>query len=212
MATIFKNEAAEKEYELTYQRSIDRFDMEVSSRYIPTSYGMTYVICIGDPSKQPLVLLHGMTMSSTMWFPNVKQLTKERCIYAVDVIGDFGRSKPTLPIKSRNAATQWLLEVLDSLMFTKVDLAGHSMGGFLSLNFALAHPERVSKLMLYAPAGTFHRISVKFFTKIYPALLLHTEKWIDNAFSWFSATGDPLDPIFRAQIIAGYCNAKPLCN
>jgi pimeloyl-ACP methyl ester carboxylesterase len=92
----------------------------------------------------------------------------------------------------------------------QIDLAGHSMGGFLALNFSLAYPERISKLLLYAPAGTFHKISMKFFAKIYPALLFHTEKWIDNAFLWFSGKGEPLHPVFRAQVIAGYRYAKPL--
>lgn len=89
-------------------------------------------------------------------------------------------------------------------------MAGHSMGGFLAVNFALAHPERVLKLLLYAPAGTFHRMSLKFFAKIYPALLFHTEKWIDQAFLWFSGKGEPLHPVFRDQVISGYSHAKPL--
>ncbi|WP_245583913.1 alpha/beta fold hydrolase [Paenibacillus terrigena] len=182
----------------------------MTSRYIPTTFGDTHVLCFGDTSKKPLFLLHGMTMSSTMWFPNMKQLIQERCVYAVDVMGDFGKSKPEFAIKNRRDAHQWILEVLNAMQFNKVDLAGHSMGGFLSLNFSLAYPDRVSKLMLYAPAGTFHRISLKFFTKIYPALLFHTELWIDNAFKWFSGKGEPLDPVFRAQVIAGYRHAKPL--
>ncbi|WP_277472775.1 MULTISPECIES: alpha/beta fold hydrolase [unclassified Paenibacillus] len=54
----------------------------------------------------------------------------------------------------------------DALECSRADLAGHSMGGFLTLNFALEYPERVSKLLLYAPAGAFHRMSLKFFAKI----------------------------------------------
>lgn len=151
-----------------------------------------------------------MTMSSTMWFPNMKQLIQERCVYAVDIIGDFGKSKLAVAIKNRKDANRWILEVLNAMQLHKVDLAGHSMGGFLSINFALEYPERVSKLLLYAPAGSFHRISLKFFAKIYPALLFHTEKWIDNAFCWFSGLGEPLHPVFRAQVITGYRYAKPL--
>ncbi|WP_342476440.1 alpha/beta hydrolase [Paenibacillus sp. FSL H7-0350] len=210
MGSIFKSRATEEEYYLCYDKSLHRFGLEGTSYYISTSFGDTYVLCFGDPSKKPLILLHGMTMSSTMWYPNMKQLIQERCVYAVDIVGDFGRSKPTVAIKNRKAANQWLLEVLDAMQFNKVDLAGHSMGGFLSLNFALDYPGRVSKLLLFAPAGTFYKISFKFFAKIYPALLFHTEKWIDNAFLWFSGKGEPLHPVFRAQVISGYRHAKPL--
>lgn len=209
MRSIFKNEAAEKEYDQGYERSLALFDMDFSSFHVPTTFGETYVLRFGDTNKKPLLLFHGMTMSSTMWYPNMKAMTMERCVYAIDVIGDFGRSKPDAAIKNRRDAEQWIVEILNELKLDKVDMAGHSMGGFLSLNFALAHPDRVSKLLLYAPAGSFHKISCTFFLKIYPALLFHTEKWIDKAFRWFSGKGERLPPVFREQVISGYQNAKP---
>lgn len=210
MGSIFKSEVAEAEYYVCYEKSLRMIEVEGTSSYIHTSFGDTHVLCFGDESKPPMVLLHGMTMSSTMWFPNIKQLAQERCVYAIDIMGDFGKSKPNVAIKSRKDANRWVLEVLDVMELKQIDLAGHSMGGFLALNFSIAYPERISKLLLYAPAGTFHKISMKFFAKIYPALLFHTEKWIDNAFLWFSGKGEPLHPVFRAQVIAGYRYAKPL--
>ncbi|MFM9331463.1 alpha/beta fold hydrolase [Paenibacillus mesotrionivorans] len=210
MAGIFKSTENEQEYLRCYSNSLALFEADCTSLTVPTSWGETRVLRFGDTGKPPLVLLHGMTMSSTMWYPNVKHWLKERCVYTVDVMGDFGRSQPDRAVKSRQDARQWLLEVMDGLRLDSTDLAGHSMGGFLALNFALAHPERISRLMLYAPAGTFHKISFKFFAKIYPALLFHTEKWIDRAFAWFSGKGEPLHPVFRAQVLAGYRYAKPL--
>ncbi|MFX3633087.1 MAG: alpha/beta fold hydrolase [Candidatus Pristimantibacillus sp.] len=209
MGSIFKSEATEQEYYTYYDKTLENFGLEYTSHYVQTSFGDTHVLCFGDPDKKPLVLLHGMTMSSTMWYPNMKSLSQERCVYAIDVIGDFGKSKPAGAIKSKSAAAEWLLEVLNALQLNTVDLAGHSMGGFLAMNFALVHPAHVSTLLLYAPAGTFHKISMKFFLKIYPALLFHTEKWIDNAFMWFSGKGEPLPPVFRSQVISGYSHAKP---
>ncbi|MCR8657518.1 alpha/beta fold hydrolase [Paenibacillus endoradicis] len=210
MGSIFRNDEVEREYYHCYERSLAMFEMNFTSLIIPTSFGETHVLCFGDTNKKPLLLLHGMTMSSMMWYPNMKQLVQERSVYAIDVIGDFGKSKPEKAIKSRKDAQLWLLEVLNGLQFEKVDLAGHSMGGFLSLNFALAYPKRLSKLLLYAPAGSFHRISPKFFMKVYPALLFHTDKSIDNAFKWFSGKGEILPPVFRSLVIAGYRHAKPL--
>jgi pimeloyl-ACP methyl ester carboxylesterase len=212
MKSIFKNELVEKEYYLCYDKSLALFDLEYTSSYISTTFGETHVLCFGDVNKKPLLLLHGMTMSSTMWYPNMKRLVQERCVYAIDIMGDFGKSQPVAAIKSRKEARLWFLEVLNALQFNKVDLAGHSVGGFLALNFSLSYPERVSKLILYAPAGTFHRISIKFFTKMYPALLFHTERWIDNAFKWLSGLGEPLPPIIRDQVIAGFRHAKPLLH
>lgn len=89
MKSIFKSKAVEEEYYLCYEKSLNRFELEATSRYISTTFGDTHVLRFGDPSKEPLILLHGMTMSSTMWFPNMKQLIQERCVYAVDVMGGF---------------------------------------------------------------------------------------------------------------------------
>jgi len=210
MKSIFKNKRAEMDYYHHYDKMLEMVGLPYNSQYIQTSFGETHILTFGDLSKKPLVLLHGMTMSSTMWYPNIEQLMKERFVYAVDVMGDFGKSKPLTAIKTRKEAALWLLEVIDGLQLQATDLAGHSMGGFLALNFALAIPKRVSKLLLYAPVGSFYKVNPLFFVKIYPALLFRTEQLIDKAFLWFSGKNEPLHPIFRNQIIAGYRGAKPL--
>lgn len=123
MVSIFKNETAEKEYHLCYDRSLAMFELDYTSLKILTAFGETHVLRFGDTDKKPLILLHGMTMSSTMWYPNVKQLAQERCVYAIDVMGDFGKSRPSMAIKNRKEAGQWLLEAVDALQLGKVDLA-----------------------------------------------------------------------------------------
>ncbi|MFE8700806.1 alpha/beta fold hydrolase [Cytobacillus sp. FJAT-54145] len=210
MISIFKDDKAEMEYYHFYDKSLEMVGTPYSTKNIQTSFGETHILVFGDLSKKPLLLLHGMTMSSTMWYPNIKHLISERCVFAIDTIGDFGKSKAKTMIKNKKQAAQWLLEVMDGLKLDSCDLGGHSMGGFLALNFAITYPERVSKLLLFAPAATFSKMSPLIFIKIYPALLFHTEKLIDKAFLWFSGTKKPLHPIFRDQVIAGYSNAKPV--
>ncbi|MGB6036449.1 MAG: alpha/beta hydrolase, partial [Cryomorphaceae bacterium] len=46
-----------------------------------------------------------------------------------------------------------VIAFMDSIGLDKVVLAGHSMGGQISIVTALSHPDRVSKLVLVAPAG-----------------------------------------------------------
>jgi pimeloyl-ACP methyl ester carboxylesterase len=54
----------------------------------------------------------------------------------------------------RRDAADFVLRVVDALGLERVDLLGNSMGGFFSCAFALAHPERVRRLVLLgAPAG-----------------------------------------------------------
>jgi len=214
MRSLFKSEKAEQEYFQHYHKTLAIFEVPYTAKYVNTSYGKTHILIFGDQSKKPLLLLHGMTMSSMMWYPNVKHLIKERCVYAVDVLGDFGKSLPVKIINNNKAAADWLYEVLDGLHLNKCDLAGHSMGGFLALNFTLHYPNRVSKLILFAPAGSFDRLNPMFYIRVFPAILLHC-KWLTyKAFRWLAGRGskDILDPRFKALITLGYLGARPLLH
>ena len=51
---------------------------------------------------------------------------------------------------------------LDSLGLQKVHLVGHSMGGAIAIKFALAHPDRVSSLVLIASAGLGPEIDIEY--------------------------------------------------
>jgi pimeloyl-ACP methyl ester carboxylesterase len=58
----------------------------------------------------------------------------------------------------RRHAVDVLASTLDGLGLERIDLVGSSMGGYWSLVFALAHPERVRKLVLVGePAGSAPR-------------------------------------------------------
>jgi pimeloyl-ACP methyl ester carboxylesterase len=50
--------------------------------------------------------------------------------------------------------TLTLSQILDSLGLKEIHLMGHSIGGFFAAGFAMRHPERVSNLILLAPAAT----------------------------------------------------------
>jgi pimeloyl-ACP methyl ester carboxylesterase len=95
---------------------------------------------------QPVLLLHGLFCCKEFW-DNYLPLLPSDC-YAIvpDLLGhgdsDEGRGHS---VADHVAA---LRELLDALNVERVTLAGHSMGGALALAFALAHPERVERLLL----------------------------------------------------------------
>jgi 2-hydroxymuconate-semialdehyde hydrolase len=54
----------------------------------------------------------------------------------------------------REAAAEWLRDLIDGIGADQVDLVGNSTGGFFSMVFAIAYPDRVRRLALVgAPAG-----------------------------------------------------------
>jgi hypothetical protein len=62
------------------------------SRVVSTSYGRTFVRVSGPGGGQPLVLLPGMASSSLFWAPNIEAWSVQYRTYAVDTIGEVGRS------------------------------------------------------------------------------------------------------------------------
>ena len=50
---------------------------------------------------------------------------------------------------------QWYTEIIDSLKLDKFSVVGASRGGWLGVNLALKHPNRIEKLILLSPAQTF---------------------------------------------------------
>jgi len=124
-------------------------------RMVSTSRGRTFVRVTGPEGAPPLVLLHGAGGSSLQWAPNVEALSRRCRTFAVDVLGDFGRSVYARPIESADEYVGWLDELFDALeLGDGINLVGLSYGGWIASQYALRHQERVDGVVLLAPAGT----------------------------------------------------------
>lgn len=102
---------------------------------------------------RPLVLLHGIGMSSFAWSPVLDQLAKHRRVLAFDTAG-FGKTpvlpagvKPTVPNLVRA-----LLDTLDAMgIHVPVDVVGNSLGGWMALE--VARQGRARSVVAISPAG-----------------------------------------------------------
>jgi pimeloyl-ACP methyl ester carboxylesterase len=100
-------------YFAAYDAVLRRWPAAYESRTISTSFGSTQVLISGPEGAPPFVLLHGMSMSATMWWPNIADWSRARRVYAVDTIGDVGRSVATRPLRTQAEYVTWYREVLD---------------------------------------------------------------------------------------------------
>jgi pimeloyl-ACP methyl ester carboxylesterase len=98
------------------------------------------------------VFLHGSNTSSLSLLPVLDRLEGVRAI-AVDRPG-FGLSEPVRVSRERfrDAAVEFVDEVLDELGLRTSALAGNSMGGTWALWYALGRPERVRRVVLLGSA------------------------------------------------------------
>jgi pimeloyl-ACP methyl ester carboxylesterase len=104
----------------------------------------------GRLALPPLVMLHGWGSSHKFWKFCFSAFAPRWRVIAPDLTG-FGLSEKPDRDYSLEALAGWLGKFLDALKLDRVTLVGHSMGGTISLLFALAHPERVSKLVVVNP-------------------------------------------------------------
>jgi triacylglycerol lipase len=99
-----------------------------------------------------VILLHGLGGDAGNWTPTIAPLAQKYRVIVPDQIG-FGRSdKPFL-----NYRVGTLVDFLDGfyreLKIDKATLVGNSLGGWAAAAFALAHPQKVERLVLVCSAG-----------------------------------------------------------
>ena len=95
----------------------------------------------------PVVLIHGGNLDAGMWDDDVPVLAKRFRVITYDV-RPYGRSGP---VTDDYAWHEDLRALLDHLKIARADLVGLSLGARLAINFAIAYPSRVDRLVLAGP-------------------------------------------------------------
>jgi pimeloyl-ACP methyl ester carboxylesterase len=114
-----------------------------------------------EGTGEPVVFLHGASGTGTTWSPYAEH-RNGRAMYAIDTIGDVGRSRQQVPVENAGDLSAWLDETLSALGLELPHLAGTSYGGFLALNLAASKPDRVRSLYLIEPAGLVRVVMATF--------------------------------------------------
>jgi pimeloyl-ACP methyl ester carboxylesterase len=104
-----------------------------------------------DHGSGPAVLLtHGYTATLRMWDPQVDALADRFRFIRWDLRGHGHSDSPDDPrAYSHDATVADMAALLDACGARRAVVGGLSLGGFMSLEFYLAHPERVAALMLF---------------------------------------------------------------
>lgn len=136
--------------------------------------GKIYYEVTGTGSGTPLLVVNGgpgfdhtYLHIATAW----DTLAKNRRVIFYDQRGD-GRSDPLKPGQSCTLADQIAdLEALRAhLGFDKIDLLGHSWGGYLSMAYAARHPEHIAHLLIVDSAAPRWADTLFLFDQIFPEI------------------------------------------
>lgn len=107
-----------------------------------------------------LLLVHGIAGFLEEWEPAMKVLQSKFRVIAPDLLGHGLSGKPDIPYTIENLAS-FLKAFMDEMKLEKVILVGHSLGGAISLYFALQYPHMVEKLILVNSAFTSIPLTIR---------------------------------------------------
>lgn len=152
MISGFPDEKSRRRYAEVYD-SLLNWPVPSEELEIATRFGTTCVRRSGADSGLPIVLLHGVFATSLSWQPYVAELGKRHPVYAVDSLGEPGRSVQTEPMPDAASVATWLADVLTALGHDQVHLAGISRGGWLALNLVTRRTGGVAGVTAFDPPG-----------------------------------------------------------
>jgi pimeloyl-ACP methyl ester carboxylesterase len=142
-----------------------------------------HVVDMGG-SGPPLVLIHGILVSSWAWRLNLETLAKHFRVIAICQKGhgwsDAPRHGSPSGDYSFEGLADFVLRVMGVLGLERVHLCGNSLGGAVCLRIALDHPDRVDRLVLVDSAGVPFRY-VRALTRWQSALLAPAYRLVGRA-------------------------------
>jgi 2-hydroxymuconate-semialdehyde hydrolase len=117
-------------------------------------------------SGAPVLLIHGSGPGVSAWANwrlLLPVLAQTRRVIAPDMRGFGFTQRPANPAEAKAytmaAWVQQAVDLLDALNVEQTDLVGNSFGGALALALAIAHPQRVRRLVLMGSVGVPFQIT-----------------------------------------------------
>ncbi|WP_163399948.1 alpha/beta fold hydrolase [Flavobacterium fluviatile] len=206
---VFQTKKEKQSYLSSYDKALKLWDIPYAEENIKTSFGTAHVIIAGPKNGKNLVLLHGMDASSTMWYPNIKVLSKNHRIYAIDFLMEPGKSNLTSSPLSKEDIVVWYNEIFAYYKLKKFDIVGASRGGWIATLLATQKENSIDKIVLLSPAQTF-----KFIDKVgktSSALMLKffpSEKKFGKTLETFSTHPEKISPVYKRQFYLANKYAK----
>ncbi len=131
----------------------DLREVEFSQGFIQAGPYRTRYLHAGDPAKPALIMLHGITGHAEAYVRNLRSHAEHFSCWAIDFIGHGYSDKPKHPLEVKHYIEQVLL-FMDAIGVPKASFTGESLGGWVTAQLAVDHPEKVDRIVLNTMGGT----------------------------------------------------------
>lgn len=133
-----------------------RIDWSSRQRWVSFEERLVNVVAFGSGDLEPIVFVHGVDGCWTDWLEQVVAFGATRRVVAIDLPG-FGWSEPAAEAPDVAGYAHCVAAVCSALGIERAVVCGHSMGGVVACEMAVAFPRLVSRLVLGAPALLWRR-------------------------------------------------------
>lgn len=173
MPSIYRSACGRAEVLALYDRAIERLNVPLEPRDVPTRHGRTRVLVAGPEDSPPVVLFQGGNFLGPLTLAWFRPLMERWRIHAPDTVGHPGRSAE-VRLSPRDASYgEWATDVLDGLGLGTVPMIGVSYGAGITLRLAGIAPERIARAVLLVPAGVVSPPILPLLARIVPWMLLY---------------------------------------
>ncbi len=176
----FRSTAGRERFEAAYDRALSAWPLTPSAVELRTSFGTTRINACGATTGSPVVLLAGALMTSVSWSPNVAALGAAHPVFAVDAVGDAGRSMHDRPVRTRAELASWFDEQLNGLGIERAHVVGLSNGACIAPNQAVRAPTRLGSVAAVEPPGLIVRPSPRLVWEMVRGAVLRTDHALDR--------------------------------
>lgn len=179
---------------------------DVMTGFAPVDRGQLYYEDTGGAGS-PVIMIHAGFLDHRMWDEQVPALAPGHRVIRYDV--RYHGQSPSDPVPFSDVED--LADLMDALNVPKATLVGLSMGGQIALDFALAHPDRTTSLVLAGPGLSGFGLNAPEM-KVYIEDLMEAAQRDDfdgmlEVFTRYWCDGphrapDQVDPAVRAKVLA----------
>ena len=183
--SIYKTPEVKEQFMAIYDEKMKQWPVPFENVFLDTQYGKVHVIVSGPETAPPMLLLHASGVSGWSWKYNVKELNQYYRTYAIDLIGDAGKSEYadlTHIMKTGKDQADLYADITKQLGVESAFVVGGSEGGFIGSNYTMFYPERVKKLVLLGPMG--YSGAIKSVLRITFAQLFPLKSVQESTFKW----------------------------
>lgn len=136
-----------------YEQLKNEIEVDHESLFVETRFGQTHAIVAGDKKAKPVLLIPGIAGCAPLWRHQINELSKYFRVFALDIVGQPGKSDPNPPSVFNNDYSDWFEDVVQNLKLHKPHCIGVSTGATTAMDVAILKSDLIDRVVMCGPTG-----------------------------------------------------------